>query len=320
VKPEWLEDELLAAASDEARVLSIALILMADDYGRGRAAVATVAANAWRYQMEKDDGAHAPEILARASRATRELVEMRFLEVYEVERQRYFQIRNWSKHQKIDRPSKPRIPAPPPPESARVTAQDESLANPSRDTREPLASHSTNTRDRSGPPTSDLDQRPATAIGPADRPPPEPQPAPSAPRASSADADRRDAVVAAWQRGYSRRFERAWALAHSGPQGSHVTALADVALAQRDPLAFVEAALDGYFADEWAVKMRHPVKHLSENAAKYAAARVRPKAAPRPKVREWEPPPPPSAAADVSDAARALLASVGLVRPTGSDT
>jgi hypothetical protein len=47
IKPEWLEDELLAAASDEARVLSVALILMADDYGRGRASLATIAAGAF---------------------------------------------------------------------------------------------------------------------------------------------------------------------------------------------------------------------------------------------------------------------------------
>ena len=37
IKPEWLEDELLAQCSDAARVLSIALILLADDYGNGRA-------------------------------------------------------------------------------------------------------------------------------------------------------------------------------------------------------------------------------------------------------------------------------------------
>jgi hypothetical protein len=44
IKPEWLDDEKIAGASDEARVLSVALILMSDDYGRGRAALAAIAA------------------------------------------------------------------------------------------------------------------------------------------------------------------------------------------------------------------------------------------------------------------------------------
>jgi hypothetical protein len=150
VKPEWLEDEFLAAASDEARVLSIALILMADDHGRGRASIATIAAGAWRYQMEHDGGAHAPEILARASRALRELVEMGFVTLYEVARQRYFEIRNWAKHQKVDRPSKPRVP---PPDESSPRVIPPTLANP----REGLAS-----TDRESRQTLATDLRPHT--------------------------------------------------------------------------------------------------------------------------------------------------------------
>ena len=43
IKPEWLEDERLALASPPARVMSVALICMADDFGRGRRAVTWVA-------------------------------------------------------------------------------------------------------------------------------------------------------------------------------------------------------------------------------------------------------------------------------------
>jgi hypothetical protein len=143
IKPEWLEDERLAAASDEARVLSVALILMADDHGRGRAATATIAAGAWRYQMERDDGVHAPEILARASRAIRELVAIEFADLYEVNGQRYFAIRNWSKHQKVDRPSKPRVPVPETTGTILVSEFQrdprETLARPSEQPRETLA-------------------------------------------------------------------------------------------------------------------------------------------------------------------------------------
>jgi hypothetical protein len=36
VKPEWLEDERMVEMSPEARVLSVGLLLLADDYGNGR--------------------------------------------------------------------------------------------------------------------------------------------------------------------------------------------------------------------------------------------------------------------------------------------
>jgi hypothetical protein len=134
VKPEWLEDEVLAGTSDAARVLSIGLILMADDYGRGRASVAFIATNVWRYEMERDQN-NPRETFAKASRALRELVETRFVSLYEVRGQAYFEIRNWGKHQKVDKPSKPRIPAPETEQNQVVT---ETLARPSRDTRETL--------------------------------------------------------------------------------------------------------------------------------------------------------------------------------------
>jgi hypothetical protein len=113
VKPEWLEDELLAAASDEARVLSVGLILVADDYGNGRASIATIAAEVWRYALERDDGANAPEVLAKASRAFRELLAIGFIGTWTEGGQRYFTIRNWARHQRVDKPGKPLVPKPP---------------------------------------------------------------------------------------------------------------------------------------------------------------------------------------------------------------
>lgn len=113
VKPEWLEDELLAAATDEARVLSIGLILVADDYGNGRASIATIAAEVWRYALERDDGAGAPEVLAKASRAFRELLAIGFIGTWSEGGQRYFTIRNWARHQRVDKPGKPLVPKPP---------------------------------------------------------------------------------------------------------------------------------------------------------------------------------------------------------------
>ncbi len=156
IKPEWLEDELLAGASNEARVLSVGLILMADDYGRGRANIATIASDVWRFAMAQDDGAHAAEVLAMASRAFRELLAMRFVIDYEVDRQRYFAIRNWNKHQKVDRPSKPRIPAPSEAETPTKSDHRETLASVGREIGETLATPSRLTC------TSDLRPVPAT--------------------------------------------------------------------------------------------------------------------------------------------------------------
>lgn len=183
VKPEWLEDEVLAAASDEARTLSIGLILLADDYGAGRASIATIAASVWRYQLERDDGANAPEVLAKASRAFRELLAIGFVGCWTESGQRYFAIRNWVKHQRVDKPGKRMVPEPP---KTIFVARIED----SRDRRETVASDSGNTPESLAP---DLDQRPTTndldlelgATGGAEAgaaAPPEPKPAASAAR------------------------------------------------------------------------------------------------------------------------------------------
>jgi len=98
IKPEWLEDERILLASAEARVLSISLILLSDDYGNGRA-----------FTLGSRVFPTSPHL---AEPALRELVERRFVELYEVDGQRYFHIRNWEKHQKVDKPGKPHVPAP----------------------------------------------------------------------------------------------------------------------------------------------------------------------------------------------------------------
>lgn len=110
-------------------------MLMADDYGRGRAGPAAIAAGAWRYQLERDDGAHAAEVLARASRAMRELVEIRFVTLYTVSGQRYYAIRSWAKHQKVDHPGKPRVPEPPSEDTSTIS----DTSKVSRDSRETVA-------------------------------------------------------------------------------------------------------------------------------------------------------------------------------------
>jgi len=100
VKPEWLEDERMALASAEARVLSIAFMLLADDYGRGRASRTMLIGRVFPGKP--------PETLAKA---LEELAGW-FVTLYEVDGQSYFEIKNWEKHQKVDKPGKPKVPPP----------------------------------------------------------------------------------------------------------------------------------------------------------------------------------------------------------------
>jgi hypothetical protein len=136
IKPEWLEDEKMAFASSDARVLSVGLILLADDYGRGRANEVLLSAHV--FPREKTT--------RTLARALFELEKMAFIKLYEVNEQHYYQIRNWTKHQKVDHPGKQQLPSP-----------SESLAKSSRESRESLAP------DRDHRPST-IDHRPSISL------------------------------------------------------------------------------------------------------------------------------------------------------------
>lgn len=132
IKPEWLEDESLATCSDTARMVSVALIVLADDYGNGRAHHLYLTSRIWPYTS-----CDPRESLASISRALHELVAIGFVRLYEAKGQTYYNLTNWKRHQRIDRPSQPLVPAP--------NGQLELLASPSRKTREGVASPSRDT-------------------------------------------------------------------------------------------------------------------------------------------------------------------------------
>ena len=106
LKPEWLEDEKLGACSDAARVLSVGLILLADDWGNLRASELRIASQAWGYS---GDG---PDTFAKAARALQELRDLPFVVPYRVRGQAYLHIRKWFDHQKVDKPGRPLVPMP----------------------------------------------------------------------------------------------------------------------------------------------------------------------------------------------------------------
>jgi hypothetical protein len=100
IKPEWLDDERIVLSGSDARVLSVALILLADDYGNGRGNHQILGARIF------------PEDPRIFSEASRKLVDVGFIEYYKVDEQVYYSVRNWEKHQKVDKPGKPHVPGP----------------------------------------------------------------------------------------------------------------------------------------------------------------------------------------------------------------
>lgn len=103
IKPEWLDDERISLASPNARVLSVALLLMADDEGRGRANPRMLGARVFPGSRS---------FVEDSTNALRELAEASYVVLYEVDGQSYYQVRNWRKHQRIDRPGRSQLPGP----------------------------------------------------------------------------------------------------------------------------------------------------------------------------------------------------------------
>ena len=114
VKPEWLEHEKMASCSDAARVLSIALVLCADDHGNGRGADQYLASQAWAYSRD-------PREAVEKVRDALEELSGWFVVRYQFNGQTYFHLPGWASHQRVDKPGKPRVPGPPG-EGARDTA------------------------------------------------------------------------------------------------------------------------------------------------------------------------------------------------------
>lgn len=103
IKPEFPQSETIGRLSREARLLFIQLWTIADDCGRARASSRVLASLLYPFDDDAKD-------LIDSWLA--ELSDNDCLFFYEDDGNRYLQITNWLKHQKIDRPSASRIPEP----------------------------------------------------------------------------------------------------------------------------------------------------------------------------------------------------------------
>lgn len=320
LKPEWLEDEMLASSSTEARLLSVALILVADDHGRGRGSVPELAMAAWRFDMAREDGAMASTVLARTREALRELSELRFVEVYRVDGQSYFAIRNWTKHQKVDHPSKPRIPEPPT-DSPTVTTPREPQRGPSppprEGSREPSATLAPLTSDLR-PPTSTSDRRPPTSASP----PSVSRGSPKSPEPSFASM-----AEAAWTRVVGERGG-AWAPDPStdGPRLRSIATIVDKTrhghqlghALELSARAFLAQRTSGRGTPQSWLEWLQREASAGEPGKRQKRARGQDPERYAP-MREWEPAPEsaPDNVVPIGTAAAGLLAVLGLKAPTG---
>jgi hypothetical protein len=103
IKPEFPQSETIGKLSREARLLFVQLFTIVDDAGRSRAAPRMLASLLYPY----DDDAH-----GLIDRWLDELAGNGAIRRYEIRGAHYLEIAKWLEHQKIDRPSPSRIPAP----------------------------------------------------------------------------------------------------------------------------------------------------------------------------------------------------------------
>jgi hypothetical protein len=113
IKPETPHSSSMGKVSREARLCFILMWTLADDAGRLRGNSRMLASLLFPYDNDAKD--HIEGWLV-------DLVRERCIQRYEVNGDEYVEICNWLTHQKIDKPSRSKLP--PPPEPSRI------LANP----------------------------------------------------------------------------------------------------------------------------------------------------------------------------------------------
>jgi hypothetical protein len=163
LKPELLEDEKTASLPDAAFRLFVSLILLADDHGNLRATPTWLEGQIWWCSTERRD---VRALLARLARRSRDSLSPGLVEFYAVHGQPYLHLTGWNKHQRVDRPSAPRVPTPDEGEKIEtiqglLAIWDGLLAEASRDPHEDIAEDSRLISD------PDLRPRPPTADGTA---------------------------------------------------------------------------------------------------------------------------------------------------------
>lgn len=101
IKPEFWTDEKIVALSPRARLLFIGMWNFVDDYGRSEYSPVRL-----KMQILPADSVEIGGLLG-------EIEEARLIIVYAIDNKEYFEVRGFTKHQKVDKRSASRIPPPP---------------------------------------------------------------------------------------------------------------------------------------------------------------------------------------------------------------
>ena len=134
IKPEFWRSEDISRLSIEDRLLFIGLWSYVDDNGVGQDRESLVAADLFADDLSRDPR----DTLARVSGGLERLSEAGRIVRYTVDGRAYLAVTNWERHQRIDKPNKPRYPLP----TSENAVVNDTLATPSRDTRDTLATPS----------------------------------------------------------------------------------------------------------------------------------------------------------------------------------
>jgi hypothetical protein len=105
IKPEFFDDEKLATCSRDARLTFVGILSQSDDYGVSKGAPAWLRARIFPY----DDDVTNTEMCAWIDELERIGVVRRF----STDGETFIAVRNWSRHQKVERPSATRNPETP---------------------------------------------------------------------------------------------------------------------------------------------------------------------------------------------------------------
>lgn len=140
IKPEFWRSPDVSSLSIEDRLLYIGLWSYVDDNGVGQDRESIISADLFADDLSRDPR----DTLARITRGLASLAENGRIVRYTVENRDYLYVTNWDKHQRIDRPNKPRYPLP---TSENAEVRD-TLATPSRVSRDTLATGTEEQRNR----------------------------------------------------------------------------------------------------------------------------------------------------------------------------
>ena len=126
IKPEFWRSEDISSLNIEDRLLYIGLWSYVDDNGVGLDRLSLIAADLFADDLERDP----PETLARVSRGLSNLFTAgcikRYSDPESTEKRALLFVVKWDKHQRVDKPNKPRYPRP-----------TRTLVNPARLSRNP---------------------------------------------------------------------------------------------------------------------------------------------------------------------------------------